>query len=230
MIGKLLDKYREGGLPLLWKVASINAISVCSMTADRLYDLRYGIETSSPIHRPKLDIASNNAQFGTSYFPTPWWTFRKIIKSLDINPSQYTFIDYGSGKGRVPLLAGKFKKAIGVEYARQLHEVAVRNAAKFPKQNEVEFVHADAALFPIPPGPCVFYFFNPFDGPVLTRVLDRIVSRQPQPDIAVCMFRQDNDPNLDMFRQRGFRSVKALFVRDQSGKRRTVTILKAATA
>lgn len=230
MMGKLLDKYREGGLPLLWKVAKINTISAVSVTADRLYDLRYGIETSSPIHRPKLEIASDNIQFGTSYFPTPWWTFRKIINSLEIDPGQYTFIDFGSGKGRLPLLAGEFRKSIGVEYARQLHEAALSNAAKFPKRNEVEFVHADAAVFPIPADPCVLYFFNPFDEPVLVRVLDNIAARPQTKDVVVWLYRPDNEHYLELFRARGFRAVKSYYVRDQAGKRRHVTILRQAAA
>jgi len=47
-----------------------------------------------------------------------------VLEKLSINHSEFTFIDFGSGKGRVLFLASEYpyKKIIGVELARMLHE------------------------------------------------------------------------------------------------------------
>ena len=39
---------------------------------------------------------------------------------------------------------------------------------------EIESVCLDATEFPIPSGPCVLFFYSPFKGPVLSKVLSNI--------------------------------------------------------
>ena len=49
--------------------------------------------------------------------------FRKVLASLQIAFHDYTFIDFGSGKGRALLLASEFpfKRIIGLEFSPELH-------------------------------------------------------------------------------------------------------------
>lgn len=88
-----------------------------------------------------------------------------------------TFVEYGSGKARVLFLAAElgFKRIIGVEFAPQLHEVALRNLASYrrhrPHAPPIEPVLGDAANFDIPKEPCFLYFYTPFKTELLTRVL-----------------------------------------------------------
>ena len=81
-------------------------------------------------------------RYGTSYIPTPWWVFRGIVRNLGIYPPEYSLVDFGSSKGRVPLMAASakqaFGKTIGVEYVTDLYETALRNASRFPG-TKVEF-------------------------------------------------------------------------------------------
>jgi hypothetical protein len=65
------------------------------------------------------------------YAPTATPGFRK---KLNIDPRNFTFIDFGSGKGRVLLIAAglPFKAVVGIEFSRELHEIAVQNISRFP--------------------------------------------------------------------------------------------------
>lgn len=102
---------------------------------------------------------------------------------LDIDPRGYTFIDFGSGKGRVLLLASEYpyKKIIGVEFAEELHQIALKNIRNYRSRSQrcrdVESIHMDAAEYEIPPHtPLVLHFFNPFGPPVMSRVVANLQS------------------------------------------------------
>lgn len=112
--------------------------------------------------------------------------FTRIMGELEINHADYTFIDFGCGKG-APLFyaaAHPFRQIIGVEFVRELTEVAQANAnlfkARNPSLTPVEAVCADAALYSIPKGPWVLFFNAPFEAPVCESVMDNI-ARAPRP-------------------------------------------------
>lgn len=144
------------------------------------FDKKYGVDTGGEIQTDALETDSANAKFGVRYEPTTIRTFRAIMRNFSQDLSQFTFVDYGSGKGRVLMLASQypFRKIIGVEYARKLHDISVSNLARFRDKKQRCFdilcVHADATAYPMPPGPAVFYFYQPFAGEVMTRVLANI--------------------------------------------------------
>jgi predicted rRNA methylase YqxC with S4 and FtsJ domains len=91
--------------------------------AGRTFDRRHGTETSEIVEFPDHLVSGDNQQYGNSYVPTPPKTFHRIMRSLDIGFRNFTFIDFGSGKGRVVMLALEygFKKVVGVEYSVTLH-------------------------------------------------------------------------------------------------------------
>lgn len=102
------------------------------------------------------------------------------IDALRVDVRDYTFIDYGSGRGRVLLTAARrpFKRVIGVEFSRALHEEAVENLALYPREklacSDIQAVHANAAEFALPDGNLVLFFYNPFTGLVLDKVADAV--------------------------------------------------------
>jgi len=93
-----------------------------------------------------------------------------------------TFVDIGSGMGRVALLAMRypFKQIVGVEISPALHEIAVENLARYRTNTrackDVRFVRADAAAFAPPKGDLVVYLYNPFQAPILAAVLERLLA------------------------------------------------------
>jgi SAM-dependent methyltransferase len=139
---------------------------------------------------------------GHQYFPTEPWLFEQIMQAvaqstqpsaISIQQSQsnqeaapstglenFTFVDLGSGKGRVLLMAAPygFKKIIGVEYMPEWHRIAGENIRKFVAEHKINVaiqnLCMDARDFHFPAGPLVVYLFNPFPEPILAAVLERL--------------------------------------------------------
>jgi SAM-dependent methyltransferase len=121
---------------------------------------------------------------GHQYFPTEPWLFEQIMQALPIDFHEFTFVDLGSGKGRVLLMAAPygFKRIMGVEFMPEWHRVAEENIRKFATQyaiaSPIESFCMDAREFDFPGGPLVVYFFNPFPEPVLAVVLEKLRESQ----------------------------------------------------
>ena len=115
---------------------------------------------------------------------------RAMLKSLPVRHEDYSFIDYGSGKGRVLLLASEypFKRIVGVEASRQLHNVALTNFKAWSNPHQrgfhLESQCMDARELALPDGPLILFFFTPFRPPVTNQVVERIresLSARPRP-------------------------------------------------
>jgi len=115
------------------------------------------------------------------YQPTTEEEFARIMRHLEaVDLRRYNFIDLGSGKGRVLLMASMypFASILGVEVQPALHEIARRNLREFapPEQrcSQIEVLCADAREFEFPSGDLVVYLFNPFPDYVLREVLGNL--------------------------------------------------------
>jgi hypothetical protein len=102
----------------------------------------------------------------------------KALARLDIDFRRYTFIDYGSGKGKAMLMAASrpFKAIIGIEYARHLHETATANCQTYrnPDQqcHSLLPIFSDVLNYPPPPGPIICFMCNPFDQKTMRAVFN----------------------------------------------------------
>jgi SAM-dependent methyltransferase len=111
------------------------------------------------------------------YEPTPAEVFSEMLAAIPFDPREFVFVDLGSGKGKVLMLAARypFRRVVGVELWEDLHRVALQNLRSFRERPdcaaEVTSIRMDAADFPLPEDPLVLYFFNPFPEAVLTRVV-----------------------------------------------------------
>ena len=146
------------------------------------FDLEFGVRTSGLVAGRHLGSGHRHDRHITAYFAVAPSLFHNMIQrwrrcrpqaSLDA----YTFIDLGAGMGRAMLLAAEypFRAVVGVELHPTLARIARGNLAKWRAAGRarapVRFHCRDAAEFPLPPGPCVAFLFNPFGAPVLRRVL-----------------------------------------------------------
>lgn len=142
------------------------------------FDRKHGVDTQVDVQLSDLSISSSNKQHGNRYHATPPVSFKRVLRRLKVSLADYTFVDFGSGKGRTLLLASDFpfKRIIGVEFGEELHRHALRNIQRYrPRHStQIEALHADAMQFILPDGPLILYFFNPFDGIVLQQVLANI--------------------------------------------------------
>lgn len=141
------------------------------------FDEIYRTDTAGGIAVENLQIESANRRHGHPYEPMPMRLFERLLASAQVRHEDYVFVDFGSGKGRTLLLASHypFKKVIGVEYALDLHTVALANIAQYRSRDRrclnVEAVHIDAAEYVVPLEPMICFFFNPFDEKIMRAVL-----------------------------------------------------------
>jgi SAM-dependent methyltransferase len=140
---------------------------------------------------PDPDGQRFDATFGTetrwydlgNYEPTPVRIVEQVLSVLPMTPPR-TLVDLGSGKGRVVLLASRlpFVRTVGIEIRPALHRAAERNRAAFVARADgplcpIHLLCGDAAHHPLPDGPLVVWWFNPFGADVVGAVLDRLVGR-----------------------------------------------------
>lgn len=161
-----------------------------------------------------VDTTRSNVGFGTQfftgitarpYFATEPWLFEQIMEALARSIQQsavshkiagqaglqdFTFIDLGSGKGRVLLMASDhpFQRIIGVEFMPDLYLSAQRNIADYASDRQqcrqIEAVCMDARDFQFPSRPLVVYLFNPFSESTFAQVLEslrRSLEQTPRP-------------------------------------------------
>ena len=82
-----------------------------------IFDALHGVDTGSVVSAD-LGIASANVDKGLAYDPCPWSTLRRSLR-LYLCERRFTFVDIGSGKGKVLLSAVvlPFKRIVGVEFS-----------------------------------------------------------------------------------------------------------------
>jgi SAM-dependent methyltransferase len=110
---------------------------------------------------------------------------RDILRQLDL-PKDGVFVDLGSGKGRVLLIAAqfRFRNVVGVEFSQELCEIARDNVKVFTQRTHItariDVVESDVATYSIKPDHKVFFMNNPFEEVVMKRVLANLLSSVTQ--------------------------------------------------
>jgi SAM-dependent methyltransferase len=137
--------------------------------------------------------------FHSEYQPTDPYFFREMMDALvrdaGIDLGGFTFIDIGSGKGRVLLMASDygFRRIVGVELIPALHEIATANLAKYQGETQrcfaLESVCCDATEFVFPAEPVVVYIFHSLPEAPLREMISRLgKSRRESPRAAFVMY------------------------------------------
>lgn len=162
---------------------------------NRLFDWYYGTDT----HRESLladeGVSVAQAEKGNAVYRPFWKTeFIECIHSLEKDLSSFTFVDVGSGKGKLLLLASRFPfvEIIGIEYARGLHQIATENIKKFKARTgahlNIRSINADAIAWEMPDKPTLYFVYNSFD-PDTTKAffakLEEYVLRTKAPTILI---------------------------------------------
>ena len=175
-----LDKARKGAA----KPRLLPGLAVKDGLIRHPFDLEFGVRTSGLIAGRHLNAGHRHDRYVTAYYAIAPSVFKGILvrwrQCKPIAPiDAYTFIDLGAGMGRALLLAAAhpFRAVVGVELHPTLARIARRNLALWRTAGRARVpmhMHCcDAADFPLPPGPCLVFLFNPFEAPVLRRLLRR---------------------------------------------------------
>lgn len=136
------------------------------------------------VPRWEMGDVGPNLHHAVQYLPTKPKKFDALIRSLQLNYPDFTFIDIGSGKGRTLLLAQKyhFRELIGVEFVPRLCEIAGKNLEICHCPGEI--LCMDATQFAFPDGPLLIYMCNPFHTKPMREMvsnLESALARSPRP-------------------------------------------------
>jgi hypothetical protein len=129
-----------------------------------------------------LSITSDCKNFGYRYEAVNRSAFKAALGLLNVSPSDFTFIDLGSGKGFALILAADsgFKRLIGIEFAPLLAEESRRNlhrALTAMRGNAVptwDVLDLDVTKLTVPEGNNIFFMCNPFNETVVRDTFARV--------------------------------------------------------
>jgi SAM-dependent methyltransferase len=165
------------------------------------FDRVRGVKTAGSAQMPKAEDVVGEIRDSEIYLPVRTSNARAALTDLPIEDwSEYTFVDMGSGKGRMLFIAAEypFRRVVGVEFSNSLHKQAVANLGGYKKGRQrcgsIESICADAAEFEFPEGKLVVYMFNPFGPEVMKpmlRNLERSLERAPR-HVVVMMIWPEN--------------------------------------
>lgn len=161
-----------------------SALNICE---DWFFDWRYGTDTVSRIYQADLVFDHPNKKSAHPYIPTRGRSFNKLMAALAL-PGEGIFVDYGSGKGKILMLASRFgfSRVVGLEFSEELHRVALANVKKWEERTgcqSIEPILCDASSHVLRDDENVLYFFNPFEQDVLDgclRQIENSLARNPR--------------------------------------------------
>jgi SAM-dependent methyltransferase len=158
------------------------------------FDTDYGVDTDGRFggwtYLSDLNIPSSNWIDGNDYVAIEPIRFNHVLAGLDIAFEDYTFVDFGSGKGRALLLASEFpfRRILGLEFSPELHQTAEENFRRYnsatQKCRDIQSLNVDFADYALPPEASVLFFFHPCRVRVLSGVvaaIGRSLLAQPRP-------------------------------------------------
>lgn len=147
---------------------------------DAEFDRKYAVDTGGTLRPSPDDVVGENWSLGTHYAAVEPAAFAEALNQIPLSHSEFTFMDFGSGKGRCLLLASEFpfKKIIGVEFCPELNRIARQNVLRYPASarrcEEIEILDADASTFAIPNEPLLLFLNNPFAAPLMAKVVKNV--------------------------------------------------------
>lgn len=171
--------------------------TVADLASEVAFDLRMGCVTLIPSSRPSAALPTDAVQYqGAS--PR---LVRELFRRLPEEARRGVFVDYGSGKGRGLLLAAEagFHGLVGVEMDPELVADCRRNLDR--RGLVARLCVEDAARFAIPSEALVAFLYNPFTGPTLTEVAQRLAGHAERHPVWVVYV---NPVGLDTFLRSGF--------------------------
>lgn len=149
------------------------------------FDARFGTDTTAELTPSEAGIPAERRRFATMYLPSLDEDLGAMLAALAWPAAlvqEATFVDIGSGKGRVVLLAAmrRFREVMGVELSPVLHRIAQRNLEIVRESGALisptRLTLGDATELAVPQGPLVAYLYHPFRESIAAIVIDRIVS------------------------------------------------------
>lgn len=148
------------------------------------FDRTHGVDTDGEFggwtYLSDLNIPSPNWIDANNYHAIEPDRFISVVASLEVRFEDYTFIDFGSGKGRALLLASEFpfKRIIGLEFSPELHGIAENNIRQYRSSTQtcrnVQSLNLDFVNFTLPLEPLILFFFDPCRVRIAAEIVTKI--------------------------------------------------------
>lgn len=150
------------------------------------FEEKYGINISNPIalsddeiggYRPttisnESKFYGSNGYMGSFVFELD--IINSFLKNNIDNLSRYTFIDIGSGKGKVNIYNEisdmRYRKNIGIEVDKDFYNISMENKKKFPT---ICFENKNALEIKILNEPTIYFFFQPFKYEIYKKFFEK---------------------------------------------------------
>jgi len=168
---KILTVYNKYGILFIFK----------HLYYELYYDFKFGISTIKEKQLKNLTIESENKIQGEKYQPSSYYRLNKVIKHFSIDLKDECVLDLGCGKARFLFFAAFHgaRKAIGVEFAKEIFEIANENKVKFFRKNtniktEINIILSDVVNYEIDDEVTVVFLFNPFKEKVTEKIIENI--------------------------------------------------------
>jgi SAM-dependent methyltransferase len=171
-LGWAVRSTKEKGVVQTIKIA-------CNVAMDLRFDWKYGTDTMRWVDRNSLDTQSDNRSHSAPYRATKVGPLLQLLNTLNL-PRDSNFVDIGSGKGRVLLIASQygFHRVVGIEFSGELCAIARKNVEAFSRNakpvSSIEVIETDATKYRFRAEDRVFFMYNPFDAFILAKVVDNI--------------------------------------------------------
>lgn len=140
------------------------------------FDKEFRIETSGFVDNEEIHPNKQLILLINPYLGSQPSIVRRALSALETY-RDYTFVDYGCGKGRAVVVAGEFpfQSVMGIELSPTMVATARSNAAKvasrFPDRPCVKIVNANVCDFPLPQGRLTCFNANAFGREILAQVI-----------------------------------------------------------
>ncbi len=151
-----------------------------------LFDYTHSVKTNGYIELNDLNIFQNRED-ATKYQASSYYILNKFFKKYKEMVYDSSVIDFGSGKGRILILAMRYgaKKCIGVEFAKELIDISVTNVESYKLNNslqtEIELIHDSALNYEFDETENFIFFYNPFNEKILNPILQKILQLHTRP-------------------------------------------------
>lgn len=140
------------------------------------FDQSLGIDASGALPAYLLQTGQEADASITGYLGTVPSVMRVALSAIP-DPSSWSFVDLGCGKGRALAVASElpFRRIVGMEINPDLCKIAERNAriiaTRHPGRTPIEVVEGDASRPLLPAGPVVVSQYHAFHRELFSRMV-----------------------------------------------------------
>jgi SAM-dependent methyltransferase len=145
------------------------------------FDRRYGVDTRTIVPAVAL-LPESEALVASGYQGSSLRLVKRLLRCASASPSEFQFIDIGSGMGRVLVVAADlgFREVIGVEISKPLADSAATLLKRYTEISgrsvPYRIVNTDVAQFEFPAADTVIFMYNPFTVPVMQMLIDALAA------------------------------------------------------